>query len=177
MPPQRGHEGVMASPRTLFRLAALSVLRFLRLATSRALRLRRHRVGPGYVIPQRGTYLIFRETVRDDGPRARSVVLVAGFRLRVLRSQRILHWLFQRACMLTTPFWSGFRGFRVKLWMVDPQTRKYLGISAWAGVEHAQTYRGALVQVLRPLSPPGSVWYELSPDQELEPFLRTRKRP
>jgi len=147
------------------------------MATSRALRLRRDRVGQAYIINQRGTYQIFRETVSDDGIRDRSVVLVVGFRLRVLRSNRFLHWLFQRVCILTTPFWSGFRGFRVKLWMVDPQTKNYLGIYDWAGVENAQTYIDAWVRVLRPLSTPGSVWYDLYPDQELEPFLRIRKRP
>ena len=114
-----------------------------------------------YSIDQRGTYQVFRETVSDDGTAAKSVVLVVGFRLRVLRSISFLHWLFQRACILTTPFWSGFRGFRVKLWMVDPQTKNYLGIYDWAGAENAQTYIDALVQVLQPLSTPGSVWYDL----------------
>ena len=177
MPAPRRHDDVIASARPIFKLSALSVLRFLRLATSRAIRLRRDRVGQAYIIPQCGAYQIFRETVSDDGTRDRSVVLVVRFRLRVLRSNTFLHWLFQRACILTTPFWSGFRGFRVKMWMVDPQTKNYLGIYDWAGVENAQTYIDALVQVLRPLSTPGSVWYELYPDQEFEPFLRTRKRP
>jgi hypothetical protein len=30
--------------------------------------------------------------------------------------------------------------------------------------------------VLRAVSTPGSVWYKLYPDQELEPFLRARQR-
>jgi len=45
----------------------------------------------------------------------------------------------------------GFPGFRVKLWMVDPATKSYLG-------------------VLEPVSVPGSVWYELA-DRELGSFL------
>jgi hypothetical protein len=157
------------------KLVATSIVRFLGLATSRKLGLRRDRVGESYDIDERGTYQIFRETVSDDGTPDKSVVLVVGFRLRVLRSNTLLHWLFQRACILTTPFWSGFRGFRVKLWMVDSRTKNYLGIYDWAGVETAQTYIAALVRVLRPLSTPGAVWYNLYADQELEPFLRTRK--
>lgn len=166
----------MTTTRSIAGLAALSVARFLRLAASRVLRLRRDRVDALYRIEQGGTYRVFRETVSDDGTPERSAVLVVGFRLRVVRSNALLHWIFQRACILTTPFWSGFRGFRVKLWMVDPQSKSYLGIYDWAGEVNARTYADTLVRVLRPLSTPGSVWYELYPDQELEAFLRPRKQ-
>ncbi len=166
----------MVSARSIFKLAAASVVRYLRLAAARRIRLRRDRLGEAYRIDRGGAYRIFRETVSHDGTSAESVVLVVGFRLRLLRSLRWPHWLFQRACILTTPFWSGFRGFRVKLWMVDPRTRNYLGIYEWAGRDHAQTYVDALVRVLRPLSTPSSVWYDLYPDQKLEPFLQVRKR-
>lgn len=166
----------MASAASVVRLAALSTARFPRLAGTRTLRLRRDRLGQSYGIDRGGTYRIFRETVSDDGTSGRRVVLVVGFRLRVLRSNPLLHWVFQRLCILTTPFWSGFRGFRVKLWMVDPQGKNYLGIYDWAGAENARSYVDALVRVLRPLSTPGSVWYDLYPDQELDPFLQARKR-
>jgi hypothetical protein len=165
----------MATTRSIFILAAASTLRFLRLAATRRLRLRRDRLGQSYRIDRGGTYAIFRETVSDDGTAGGRVVLVIGFRLRFLRSWRLPHWLFQCVCILTTPFWSGFRGFRVKLWMVDPRTKNYLGIYDWAGLKQAQTYVNALARVLRPLSTRGSVWYELYPDQELEPYLRAHR--
>ena len=47
-------------------------------------------------------------------------VLVVGFQLKVIGAHPIPHWIFQRCCLLTTPFWSGLPGFSVKLWMVDP---------------------------------------------------------
>jgi hypothetical protein len=85
------------------------------------------------------------------------------------------HWLFQRLCILTTPFWSGFPGFRVKLWMVETETKDYLGIYDWDGEEDARTYAEALARVLRAVSVSGSVWYEMHGGQELEPFLRARE--
>jgi len=160
---------------SIAKLATLSAVRFCRLAASHALHLRRDRLGERYAIDQGGTYTIFRETVSDAERDARSVVLVVGFRLRLLRAYPSPHWIFQRLCILTTPFWSGLRGFRVKLWMVDPMSKNYLGIYDWAGEENAKVYVNALVRVLRPLSTCGSVWYRLYPDQELDAYLRTRK--
>jgi hypothetical protein len=60
--------------------------------------------------------------------------------------------------------------------MVDPEMKSYLGIYDWSGPDNAQTYVDALVRVLRPLSTPQSVWYELYPDQDFETFLREREQ-
>jgi hypothetical protein len=165
----------MVPARPIFKLTAGSVVRFLRLAAGRRIRLRRDRLRQAYCIGRGRAYLTLRETVSEDGTSAERVVLVVGFRLRLLRSLRFPHWRFQRVCILTMPFWSGFRGFCVKLWMVDPRTRNYLDIYDRAGRDHARIYFDALVRVLRPLSTPGSVWYDLYPYKELEPFLRVRK--
>jgi hypothetical protein len=89
--------------------------------------------------------------------------------VRLIASLAALHWLFQRACILTTPFWSGFRGFRVKLWLVEPRRKDYLGIYEWAGRANAERYARMLLCVLRPLSTAGSVWYEI---HDREPFAR-----
>ena len=97
-------------------------------------------------------------------------MLVVGFQLKVIGAHPVPHWIFQRCCLLTTPFWSGLPGFSVKLWMVDPETKRYLGIYDWRGTAHAQQYVDALVRVLHPLSTPDSVWYRLLPDQALEPY-------
>ena len=59
--------------------------------------------------------------------------------------------------------------------MVDPVTKDYLGIYNWDGAANARTYVEALTRVLRPLSTPGSVWFELHPDHQPEPFLQTRR--
>jgi hypothetical protein len=132
------------------------------------------RIGVDYWIDRGGTYRIFRDTRSHDGTTDPVCVLVVGFRLRVIRSIPALHWLFQRVCLLTTPFWSGFRGFRVKLWMVDPETKNYLGIYEWAGDVNALRYVEALARVLRPISTRDSVWYEIYPGTDLETFLIPR---
>lgn len=160
-----------------FRLVLASVFRFGELAALGRLRLRRDRLGSAYRIEGRGTYEIFRETVSSEPSAEPDAVLVVGFRLRALKSNPALHWLFQRLCILTTPFWSGFRGFGVKLWMVDPETKNYLGIYRWAGADQAQTYVDLLEKILRALSTPGSVWHEIYPGQEFEAFLRDRREP
>jgi hypothetical protein len=160
-PPTRRH---------ITRLALGSASRFLELGRARALHLRRSRVNVLYDLGARGRFAIFRETVSDAAGAEPPVVLVVGFRLRVIGSSPAAHWLFRRCCILTTPFWSGLPGFHVKLWMADPVTHNYLGIYDWAGRGDAQAYVDALIRVLEALSVPGSVWYELH-EGDFEQFL------
>ena len=160
---------------TIPQLALSSVRRWAHLIRTRAIARTSEHVGMDYRIDRGGTYRVFRDTRAHDGTMDPCAVLVVGFRLRLIGSQAFMHWLFQRVCLLTTPFWSGFRGFRVKLWMVDPDTRNYLGIYEWAGDGNARHYVEALARVLRPLSARDSVWYELYPDQELASFLSVRQ--
>lgn len=160
----------------LLKVATSSVRGFLGLVSRGQLHLNRERLGRMYAIDQRGTYQIFRETRSDVVENDDSVVLVVGFRLKVLRSFALPHWIFQRLCLLTTPFWSGLPGFRIKLWMVDPATRDYLGIYDWSGKANAQNYVEALVRVLSPLSTKGSVWYRIDDDEPFERFLEMRER-
>ena len=159
---------------SISRLATSSAWSFLGLAARRKL----HRVheysGKSFRIENAGTFSVFRDTRSEVARAEPPVVLVVGFRLKVIRSVPLAHWLFQRVCLLTTPFWSGMAGFKEKLWMVDPETKNYLGIYDWRGEEEAQRYVDALVRVLKPLSTSESVWYRLYPDQRLEPFLRER---
>ena len=142
-------------------LAGLSCLRFLGLTLSGKLHLNPKRIGQVLKISQAGSYSVFRDTYCDAEGTKDEVVLVVGFRLKLLRNSLIGHWLFQRVCIFTTPFWSGFRGFRIKLWMVDRESHNYLGIYKWAGRQAAGTYVDALTKVLKPLSVPGTVWYTI----------------
>jgi hypothetical protein len=158
--------------RKIVTLATHSIVNYVRFLSSNSLHMRRDRLGKLYKVDQGDTYMIFRETISRKKMLDKPVVLIVGFRLRVIKSNPIFHWLFQRVCILTTPFWSGFTGFRVKLWMVDPHTKNYLGIYEWLGADNAQVYVNALVRVLRPLSTKGSVWYEIQADQKLELYLR-----
>jgi hypothetical protein len=137
-------------------------------------RLKTDRLHNLYKIDQGGTYTIFRETVSKSSNADKPVTLVVGFRLKLLKSNPIMHRIFQRVCILTTPFWSGSPGFKVKLWMVDPKTKNYLGIYDWAGEQKALDYVTGLVRILRPLSTQDSVWYEIYP-QQFEQYLLDHK--
>jgi hypothetical protein len=139
------------------RLALRSLGGFVRLALAGALARPRDRLGLGVRVAGR-RYVVFRETVSRSTTDAEPVVLVIGFRLRFVGANALAHRWFQRLCILTTPFWSGLPGFRVKLWLVDPETKAYLGVYDWRGEQDARRYVAALLPVLRAVSEPGSVW-------------------
>jgi len=163
--------------KSFLRSAAYSTVGFVNHVTSRSLHLRRETIGQRFRI-NGGTYEIFRDTVSDDQPLEESAsVLVVGFRLRLIRSNHLLHWAFQRICILTTPIWSGFPGFRVKLWMVDPRTKNYLGIYEWSTQKQAGSYLNWLLNLLVPLSTRGSVWHDLIPGERLSKYLHDRQYP
>jgi hypothetical protein len=153
------------------RMAIESARQFLSLTRHRWLRRPSDRLGQAFRVDDGRSYQIFRETVSDAAPSETATVLVVGFQLKVIRAYRLPHWLFQRCCLLTTPFWSGLPGFSVKLWMVDPETKRYLGIYDWRGLANTQAYVDALTRVLRPLSTADSVWYRLEPDRALDAYL------
>lgn len=157
------------------RSALRSSIRFLSLLSAGSMRLRRDRVGERYRVDDGGRYDIFRDTLSSDGSMEPCAVLVVGFRLRLIGTNPVLHWVFQRICILTTPIWSGFPGFRAKLWMVDQGSKNYLGIYEWAGTRNARSYVDWLVGVLLPLSTKGSVWYEVVPGERLEDYLAPRR--
>lgn len=72
-------------------------------------------------------------------------------------------------------FLGGFEGFGRKLWMVDPHTCGYAGAYEWGAAAAASAYLDVLLPILRAVSVPGSVVYELHPGAELDGFLRERE--
>jgi hypothetical protein len=159
------------TPRTIAGMAIDSGRHFISLERRHALRRPPDRLGQAFQVDDGRSYQIFRETVSDAAPAELPNVLEVGFQLKAIGEHPLPHWIFQRCCLLTTPFWSGLPGFSVKLWMVDPETKRYLGIYDWRGTAAAQRYVDALVRVLRPLSTPDSVWCHLLPDRMLGPYL------
>jgi hypothetical protein len=125
-----GRSGEDAHPRGA-QLVLSSLAAFPGLAARGRLRLRTERLGRSYRLCGGRSYRVFRETVRPLPDERRTVIEVC-FRLKLIRAARLPHWLFQRLCILTTPFWSGFDGFGTKLWMVDPDTGSYAGIYQWS---------------------------------------------
>ncbi len=150
--------------------ASRSVWNYLKLIFSSKLHLDKVRLGRSYHIGDQGEYLVFRETVSGAIIKEPHVVLVVGFRLKLLSTNRTAHKIFQKICILTTPFWSGFVGFHIKLWMVKHNTSSYLGIYDWAGKDNAIKYAETLCRVLRPLSTPDSVWYKIY-EKDFEDYL------
>jgi len=153
----------------IIKLAAISVARFS--FGFNSLRLRKDRLGNIYRISEAGRFKIFRETVSRKEISEKPVVLVVGFRLKLIKSNPTFHWLFQRVCILTTPFWSGFRGFKVKLWMVDPDTKNYLGIYQWLGEPNTKNYIDFLTPVLQFFSLKNSIWHKIYPNTKLDDYL------
>lgn len=138
-----------------------SVLFFLKLVFSGSLHLRKNNLGKKYSAPDGKTYQVFLNTVSDKEYSEQEVTLIVGFRLFLIGNSRFFHWLFQHLCMLDTPVWVGLRGFKEKFWMVDQDSKNYLGIYHFRGKEDAKVYANYICAVLRPVSTKNSVWYKI----------------
>ena len=77
-------------------------------------------------------------------------------------------FLFERLCLVNTLLFAGFDGYRVKLWMVDPDTSDYAGLYSWRSAEEAELYARYIVGVLSPVCTAGSVGYQVVPGVALE---------
>ena len=155
-------------------VATRSAATFARLVLRRRLRLPRERLGVLVSLAGSTSFRVFRETCLDpERPLSDPAVLEVGFRLKAIGSSRLLHRVFQKVCILTTPFWAGVLGFSVKLWLVDATTCDYGGLYQWRDAADAERYVAALLPVLRFFSVPGSVWYRVTPHVSLEARLAT----
>lgn len=103
-----------------------------------------------------GRSFVFRETARVDPPPAEPALLVISFRLAALGSVPVLHAAFRRECVLHTPLFAGFPGFRSKLWVDDVESGVYRGIYEWGGAEAAEAYARRMVALLAPFSSAGT---------------------
>jgi hypothetical protein len=124
------------------------------------------------------TSRVFRETVVVGATMADPVLLVIGFRLAPLGDLGPLHAGFRRECLIHTPLFAGFRGFRSKLWLSDDDTRIYRGVYQWEGAKDAATYAARMVGLLAPFSNRGTARSHLVPgltraDYLLDPDVTT----
>ncbi|HEX7291525.1 MAG TPA: hypothetical protein VF250_10405 [Conexibacter sp.] len=83
-------------------------------------------------------------------------LLVIQFRLAALGGNRLLHAAFRRECVLHTPLFAGFAGFRSKLWIDDLETGVYRGVYQWQGSDLARHYAARMVALLTPFSNAGT---------------------
>jgi hypothetical protein len=119
-------------------------------------------VGSTAALPDGRTFTIFRDTSCDEPATGEPVTLAVWFRLKgVPAGAPIRRWIFERESILNTLLYAGFAGYRRKLWMVDPVTSEYAGLYDWIGAEAAGRYARYITAVLRPLSVPGSVGYQI----------------
>lgn len=128
-------------------------------------------VGTKLHVADGNSSLIFRETARSGAPTTEPVLLIIQFRLAFLGSNRLLHALFRRECILHTPLFAGFPGFQTKLWVDDVETGVYRGIYEWQGVAAAHHYARRMVGLLAPFSTRGTARYEVVEGVSRDDFL------
>jgi hypothetical protein len=139
-------------------------------------RLHRHPEAVGSVahLPDGRRFVLFRKTSCEQDDDSHPVVLAVWFHLRWVPARaRVRRYLFERESILNTILYAGFDGYLVKLWMVDPETSDYAGLYQWNGYPAAERYARYITAVLRPLSTPGSVGYELVDGVRLDDHLRS----
>lgn len=158
-------------------LACACAFGVVRLLWHRRLHLPRRRVGENVALPDGRRFVVFRETSRDaDGgvsqPVSPPVLLAVWFHLRgVPAGARFRRWLFERCSIVNTVLFAGFDGYLVKLWMVDPETSDYAGLYSFAWEGDAQRYGRYITSVLRWVSTPHSVGFEVDPRTTLDTYL------
>jgi hypothetical protein len=118
---------------------------------------------------------VFRETVRSEATTDDPAVIVIQFRLAFLGSNQFLHAAFRRECILHTPLFAGFPGFRSKLWADDVQTGVYSGIYEWQGADAASHYAERMVGLLTPFSNPATARYHVIEHHRRNDFLSNRR--
>jgi hypothetical protein len=150
---------------------ARSVVATLGLLARGRVRSPHRRVGAVLTLPEGTRSVVFRETRIEGARRWPPAVLIVEFRLRLLGSRRFLHALFRVGCLVNTPLFAGFPGFRTKLWMADVGTGAYRGLYEWDGANLAEDYASALARILQPLSVRDSVRYRVIPDVRLDAYL------
>jgi hypothetical protein len=114
---------------------------------------------------------VYRETAMRLRRHEGLVLIAVRFRLRLIGSSRIMHWLFRIESLLNTVLFAAHRGFQTKLWLTDHDTGYYRGIYEWEGAEAAVEYAETLRVVLKPWVQEGSFAYRVIEDQSRDRYL------
>jgi hypothetical protein len=148
-------------------------VRVVRLGWRRRLHIDESWMASAALLPNGRRFEVFRQTRCDGEPQGGDVTLAVWFHLRGMPpGSRFRRWLFERESILNTILYAGAPGYRTKLWMVDPETCDYAGLYAWYGADAAAAYGRYISRILRPLSRPGSVGFEVVTDRPLDAYLR-----
>ena len=114
---------------------------------------------------------VFRETAVPGAATTAPALLVIQFRLAALGSSAPLHAAFRRECVLHTPLFAGFPGFRSKLWIDDVETGVYRGVYEWQGGDLARHYAARMVALLAPFSNAGTARHQVVEGLRRDDFL------
>jgi hypothetical protein len=141
-----------------------------RLVASRRLISPTDNLGARLTFADGSSSFVFRETAvaKDTSD---PTLLVIQFRLAALGSNGVLHAAFRRECVLHTPLFAGFAGFRSKLWIDDVETGVYRGLYQWQGGDLARHYAARMVALLAPFSNAGTARYQVVERVRRDEFL------
>jgi hypothetical protein len=140
-----------------------SVREWIRLSAGGRLRQPSEYVGARLTFADGTTSRVFRETRTVDVTTVNPTLLVIAFRLTFLGDLHPLHAGFRHECVLHTPLFAGFRGFRSKLWLDDEHTQVYRGVYQWDGEDDAVAYARRMVGLLAPFSNRHSARFRIVP--------------
>ena len=150
---------------------AASVHAWVRMASSHELVQPSEHLGARLAFADGTTSTVFRETRAVDVTTDEPTVLVIRFRLALLDDLAPLHLGFRHECVLHTPLFAGFPGFRSKLWLDDRDTRMYRGVYQWDGFDAAVAYAGRMVGLLAPFSNRHTARFHVARGVRLTEFL------
>lgn len=107
-------------------------------------------------------FRVYRETLLEKEGRPEAVL-----KIRYRPSQTPFVWrlknrLMRKVAGLSTPFFAGWPGFRSRLWAVDEAAGEFLDVYEWDSVEAAEDFARELRSMLRSVSEPGSVMYQVA---------------
>jgi hypothetical protein len=133
----------------------------------------RHRenLGAWLTFADGSSSFVFRETAVTEAATSEPTLLVIQFRLAALGSNQLLHAAFRRECVLHTPLFAGFPGFRSKLWIDDVETGVYRGVYEWQGADLARHYAARMVALLAPFSNAGTACHQVVEGIRRDDFL------
>ena len=141
------------------------------LVANRRLTSPKENLGARLNFPDGLSSFVSRETAVTDAATNAPTPLVIQFRLAALGSNRLLHAAFRRECVLHTPLFAGFPGFRSTLWIDDVETGVYRGVYAWQGGDLERHYAARMVALLAPFSNAGTARHQVLEGLRRDDFL------
>jgi hypothetical protein len=156
---------------TVLLIETRCALRTIRLLARNRIALPRENVGRRLMFANGTHSEVYRETAIRSRNYEGLVLIVVRFRLRLIGSNRLAHWLFRVESLLNTLLFAAHPGFETKLWLTDRETGYYRGIYEWRGRTEAIEYAETLRVVLRPWVEQGSFAYQVIEGHSRVDFL------